>query len=183
MRKALVVTFTLFLGFATLFAQNGRLTAAEKKQQRAQEIAENYDATLELVETKRLILEANEITNRMNRRAFVNPATNFLIIKDSIAIIQLSKNDTPGFNGLGGCTLEGNLMSYEIKSDESKKQPIYIKGRIFGTALGTFDFILDMHPQRGSQVRLTSQFGHRFSMLGQVFGIDESLHHVGRRSF
>lgn len=80
------------------------------------------------------VLEAERITFRRGRPAYVNPSTNFISLQDNKAIIQIaftSKNGGP--NGIGGITLDGNASNIKMKTD--KKGDILYNMSVIGNRL------------------------------------------------
>ena len=182
MRTITLFAMLLLMGVSTGHAQ-GQLSKLERKELKQEEKRRNLEKLFTIVNQRTFIIEADNISDRYGRRLFVNPSTNFLIVEDSTAIIQLALNNGLGFNGLGGITLEGRLTSFEVKKDADNKKPIFMKARVFGTALGSIDLFLDLYSDGRSVVRFSSQYGHRFSLDGSLINLDESLPFVGTRSF
>ena len=61
------------------------------------------------------VLEADNVTTKNGATVFVNSATNFISVKGNRAVVQISpSNFTSGPNGLGGVTVDGNIMSQKI---------------------------------------------------------------------
>lgn len=90
------------------------LTKAQKKaiEKRNNEIKDslNHEAAAAAMKRGYYVLMADRML--MRGRSFMNPMpnTNFLLVQGDNAVIQLASNSgRPGFNGLGGITVEGRI--------------------------------------------------------------------------
>ena len=64
------------------------------------------------------VLEATSVTFKNGTTAFVNSTTNFISLKGSTAVVQISpSNFASGPNGVGGVTVEGNVSDFQVKTD------------------------------------------------------------------
>ena len=69
---------------------------------------EKHQLMLEMVQNRQFVLQSHTLYSRRGQTAFVSPVTNFIAVDGDNAVIQLAfDNASPGFNGLGGITLEG----------------------------------------------------------------------------
>ncbi len=69
------------------------------------------------------VLEAESVQFRNGTTVFVNTSTNFISIKGSRAVVQISpSNFAAGPNGVGGVTVDGIISGQEVRTDK--------KGRI-----------------------------------------------------
>lgn len=65
------------------------------------------------------VFEASNVTFRNGTVVFVNSSTNFISVKGSRAVVQISpSNFASGPNGLGGVTVDGMISSPEMRVDK-----------------------------------------------------------------
>lgn len=65
------------------------------------------------------VFEATNVTFRNGSLVFVNSSTNFISVKGSRAVVQISpSNFASGPNGLGGVTVDGMISSPEMRVDK-----------------------------------------------------------------
>ena len=168
------------LAFGILAAQEN-LSKAEKKALRKEEKISHYNKLTEFLVHQSFVVEGNIFVDRYGRRAFANQSTNFLILEEEQGTIQLALNNGFGYNGLGGITLSGKLTSFDIKR-RAPDQPISIQGRLVGTGLGVIDFFLDIDVDERVTARFSSQYGHRFQLIGNLFSLEETIPYIGIKS-
>ena len=176
----MMIAMTVLLAVGALAAQE-KLTKSEKKALRKAQKIEHYHKLNEFLAHQSFVVEGNIFVDRYGRRTFANQATNFLLLEEEEGIIQLALNNGLGYNGLGGITLSGQLTSFDIKQ-KAPDQPIYIQGRLVGTGLGVVDFFLDITDDKSVTARFSSQYGHRFQLIGHLLSLEETIPIVGMRS-
>ena len=182
MKRLALLAFAILL-IADISIAQGKLTKEERRALKKEAIEEKYDSVFSTLNSRSFVLESNTIADRYGRQIFVNPSTNFFLVEDSIAVIQLAVNNGFGYNGLGGITLEGRLTNFEIQRDQSSSKPLYIQARVFGTALGTIDLFTTINSAGRATTRFSSQYGHRLSLNGDLVKLEETLPFVGMRTF
>lgn len=142
--------FLLFLMFVISFSLLGQVEITDKKAQRAQAKQEKKKAKEEklewmkevtrgMVESHRFVLEADYLTGSGGNLIPVSPSVNFIAIDSSRATIQLAIVDIPGYNGLGGITVDGTVTKYEVRKIEKKKFTAYNVTVIVFSNTGTYD--------------------------------------------
>lgn len=107
------------------------MTRQEKKEaQKAMEQA-LFEEARQAIENKAFTLEADRVIFKRGRNAFVSSNTNFVMVDDDRASVQVAFNiPASGPNGLGGVTVDGNVSGYKIKTD--KKGTMYLTMSVMG---------------------------------------------------
>ena len=66
------------------------------------------------------VFEAESVTFKNGKTAFVNSTTNFISLKGNKAVVQISpSNFASGPNGVGGVTVEGSVSGLEVKKGKN----------------------------------------------------------------
>ena len=66
------------------------------------------------------VFEAESVTFKNGKTAFVNSTTNFISLKGNKAVVQISpSNFASGPNGVGGVTVEGSVSGLEVKTGKN----------------------------------------------------------------
>ena len=172
-RKIFALLPLLLIGMLAM-AQTGsdqKLTKAEKKALREEKREANLKKILKVVEAKEFVVEAHTFIDRRGLSIPINPTLNFVAIEEDEGIIQLAFGNGPGLNGLGGITTDGKVLKYEITE---KKKGIALTVRLFGSAFGATDILLDINASGNTSVKVITLNGGRFTFNGTITGIEQS---------
>ena len=117
-----VILLLLFISFISIesFSQSSNLTKSELRQMeriKRKEIAEKQavvdaEITKKIIEKKRYVLLADELSNRYGERSYVDRAINFILVDTTEAVIQVGDYYSLGANGLGGITIKGDIQRF-----------------------------------------------------------------------
>lgn len=78
-----------------------------------------FENALQAVNDRDFVLEADRITFKYGRFAYVNSSTNFISLKKDKATIQMAFNSPyAGPNGIGGITVDGIASNIKIETDK-----------------------------------------------------------------
>jgi hypothetical protein len=123
-KSTLIMAFLLALGAVTASAQDSADQKKSRKEIRAERLKASRERLAQLAKDSTLILEANILRNRYGN-SYPVTGDNFILVDGERVVLQTASNwGGPGFNGLGGITLEGRITQYEYDIDE--KGPISI---------------------------------------------------------
>lgn len=188
MKKVLFLTTLLLLGFAvTTFAQSGKETRAERREALKKERAERralearqdsvaYFKAVEAMKNGAFVLEANNVTFPNGITRFVSATTNYVQVDNGEGIIQTAFNNfayTPGPNGLGGVTVQGNISG--LKMSEDKDGNIFYSYTIQGIAISATVFITLTGGTNQAGVQISPNFNNNnMTMTGYLLPLDES---------
>ena len=146
MKRVLLAFMVIVAGLAVTapdaFAQSGNRNGRADKQQermdawkkdmaefraRSQEDREIRELTdsiagvqaMAALRNQDFVLEANTVSFRNGAMVLVNSTTNFISVKGSRAVVQISPSDfTSGPNGVGGVTVDGMMSGPEYRVDK-----------------------------------------------------------------
>ncbi len=78
-----------------------------------------FDMAVKALNERDFVLEADRITFKYGRYAYVTPNTNFISMSGDKATIQLAFNSPyAGPNGIGGITVDGTASNVKIQTDK-----------------------------------------------------------------
>lgn len=134
LRTALLIILSVFLGTATIDAQEKKPTRQERedawraermRKRRAEEMAELRNDSIEYIQAIQSLrngswaLEASSVTFDNGVTHYVTPSTNYVSANNGTAVIQTAFDNSNIYspNGLGGITVEGNITGEELKVD------------------------------------------------------------------
>lgn len=95
---------------------------AERAKMKAEENAANalaYQQAVQALKDKQFVLEADQVIFRNGQSAFVSTTTNFVMMNEQRATVQIAFNTAyPGPNGIGGVTVDGTASDMQMTTDK-----------------------------------------------------------------
>ncbi len=91
------------------------LKKSERKLEEFQRREINYILNKEIVMDSAFVLEATSLYNRFGRSVPASPSINFIAVSGDSLVLQIGSDYGLGPNGVGGITLEGRILKYEVK--------------------------------------------------------------------
>lgn len=167
----LATFFTLPAASVTAQQEQKRQEKIEKREQRKEERKKNKEKLLSLVEEKSFVIEANTIYGRYMNRHEVLPSTNFVKIEGDQVTIQSASDSGPGYNGLGGLTVNGTITRYEIKEN---KGSLYLQVHFTNVVPGHSMLNINISPNGFATARINDNRGGRATFQGNVVHPDNS---------
>ncbi len=171
-----VLIIIMMTAWQTSFAQDAKtkdMKLKETKLSRQKQMQKNKQQILELVNSRKFVLENNFIQNDEGRRVFINPMFNFIKIEGDTAIVQLSFKGLLSWNGLGGITVQGHVDKFEVDPGKSNK-PIFVQLHIQGAGVASYQF-LSIDSDGNSTLTVNSDHGGTVSFIGNIVPIDKSV--------
>ncbi|WP_300728037.1 DUF4251 domain-containing protein [uncultured Bacteroides sp.] len=183
MKKIFCLLITmLMIGISNIQAQESqqKLTREEKKALQARTDSLQFCEAVKAIENKCFTLEADQVIFKRGRNAYVNSNTNFIMVKDDNAVVQVSFNiPVSGPNGLGGITVEGNITSYKVKKD--KKGNLTLSMNVQGVGISANVSIRMPKGNNQANVDILPNFhSNRLSLRGIVLPSENSRIFKGR---
>lgn len=193
MKNLMLIILSFMLITGSVFAQDEnssgnnpnlekqQIRKANKEHKRKEAHADlmHYDS---LLHTQSWVVEAHTIYNRYNLAYPVNPNLNFVSLNDSLLTIQLSfSNSMPGSNGVGGITLDGKITRYDLSLNKDKN--IFLRCSAMTTLVGNSDLFIDIYPNGRTSVKITDNWGNRYSFDGYIVPYQQSRVFKGMTTF
>ena len=188
MKIVLFLTTLLLLSFTvTTFAQSSKEARAarrealkkEREERRALEAQQDsvaYLKAIEALKTGSFVLEANNVTFPNGITRYVSSNTNYVQVDNGEGIVQTAFSNfayTPGPNGLGGVTVEGNISGLKMKED--KDGNYFYSYTIQGVAISATVFITLTGGTNQASVNISPNFNNNnMTMTGVLLPLDES---------
>ena len=188
MKKVLFLTTLLLLSFTvTTFAQSSKEARAarrealkkEREERRALEAQQDsvaYLKAIEALKTGSFVLEANNVTFPNGITRYVSSNTNYVQVDNGEGIVQTAFSNfayTPGPNGLGGVTVEGNISGLKMKED--KDGNYFYSYTIQGVAISATVFITLTGGTNQASVNISPNFNNNnMTMTGVLLPLDKS---------
>ena len=187
MKKVLFLTAMLLLTTMATFAQTSKEARAArrealKKEREARKALEAQQDTIaylkaiEALKTGSFVLEANNVSFPNGIVRYVSSSTNYVQVDNGEGIVQTAFNNvayTPGPNGLGGVTVQGNISGVELRED--KHGNYYYNYTIQVMAISATVSITLTGGTNQASVRISPNFNNNdMTMMGILVPLDES---------
>ena len=188
MKKVLFLTMLLSISLTmATFAQTSKEARAARREAlkkerearkalEAQQDSVAYFKAVEALKTGSFVLEADYVTFPNGITRYVSSNTNYVQADNGEGIIQTAFSNfaySPGPNGLGGVTVEGNISGLNMKED--KDGNYYYSYTIQGIAVSATVFITLTGGTNQASVQISPNFnGNNMTMTGHLLPPDES---------
>lgn len=165
----------LVLSFFGTDAQNpeaSKLSKKEVKELRKAEKreikAKQFDEIAALIQNKSFALEADLLRSRYSTFN-VMQNNNFIKVEGDELVIQTANFNRIGWNGLGGITVRGKILDYDI-SENKKRINVSMTASTFD--LGNININLSVGKNGNATANLTGNFGLRTTFLGDIAALN-----------
>jgi hypothetical protein len=155
---------------------------AAKKEAKLVEQAMRMEPLNELIRNKTWVLEGNQLKADKGRMATnLNSNLNFVSCVGEDGTVQLSFNGIPGWNGVGGVTLDGKYDSYNVSEPKKKGQGVTLQANVRGTG-GFARMTLLIQSPTQVEVRISGNWGQQITLYGSIYSPDDSRVFKGMRN-
>ncbi len=182
-----IILFMLLGAFMSTFAyaqvSEKKLSRAEKKAARKAKEEAQIQEMLALLQSKHWVLEANTLYNRQNQAFQINPTLNFVGVNGDNGAIQLSLGNVMGWNGVGGVTLDGQILDYQVQAGKNNQAP-QVTMRFRGNAgVGSARIVITVNASGQATAKYTGDQGQRITFAGQLVSLANSSVYKGQSLF
>ena len=155
-----------------------RIEARElKKKENRQALAQNLDSIKEMVEEQEFALEANLLRGRYNTINLI-ANNNFIKVDGDEVVIQTSNPSRIGYNGLGGVTIVGRIMSYDVFENENS---VSLNMQVSSAVLGITTVNFNVSANGFATANIIGNFGGRATFIGDFRPLDAIHQFEGTR--
>lgn len=190
MKKIIVLTLWLLVGVFVAAQAQQTSSSSSKEERKAQREAEKarikaeeeraYAIAVQAINNKQFVLEVDQIGFKRGRNAFVTSNTNFVMLNDKRASVQIAFNTpNPGPNGIGGITVDGNTNELKVSTD--KRGNVNCSFSVQGTGISAQVFITLTHGGNKASARVSPNFNsNTLELRGTLIPLEESNVFKGR---
>lgn len=188
--KRIITLITLVLVSAStlMYAQSSSETRqaerkAQREAQKAREKAENernYAIAVQALKEGKFVLEADQLVFKRGRSAFVSSTTNFVMMDDEHASVQIAANSAlAGPNGIGGITVDGSRKEMKITTD--KKGNVNCSFSVQGIGISAQVYITLTNGGNNASARISPNFNsNTLTLNGVLVPLSQSNVYKGR---
>lgn len=170
----LLFLFSMNTGFTQSARKAQRKTEKiERKRLEKEEDAKRMAAILAVVKDRSFVVEASTLRGKYSFQHQVSPSTNFIMIDGKNLILQTAGGFGPGYNGLGGVTINGRISDYEILNPEDNDN-ISLLIQFTSSWIGPSTLNLSISADGYASASVRDNWGGRVHFRGQIETLDES---------
>lgn len=156
---------------------------AERAKMKAEENAANalaYQQAVQALKDKQFVLEADQVIFRNGQSAFVSTTTNFVMMNEQRATVQIAFNTAyPGPNGIGGVTVDGTASDMQMTTD--KKGNVNCNFSVQGIGISAQVFISLTNGGNNATVTVNPNFNsNTLTLNGNLVPLNQSDVFKGR---
>jgi hypothetical protein len=175
MKKALILILAVLLTAPSLLAQDQeslsrkeqrKLLRDQRKQENAQMEAERADLVEHMLNNQIFVLEANMLYDRYGQSTQVQSTLNFILVDTVQCVLQIGNPYYIGLNGVGGITITGKAVNYEVKKNQKKNT--YSVRFTLQSALGTYDVSMYVSSTGNADAWVTGSFSGKIRYSGRL---------------
>lgn len=175
MKTKLLLAVLLLISNA-FYAQDTKRNK-ETKAEKASRIETEYRATEGMIDSTSFVLRADYLANHYGYRKIVEPTLNFIEVDSSKVIIQTGNNLGIGYNGVGGLTLRGKIVSWRVTKNDLSKSFMISMG--ISSSLGYYDVFMNISADGRSSARISGTTRGDLIFEGIMGPLNETMTYQG----
>lgn len=185
----LVITWTVVLT-TNIFASDEptreewrNMSRSERKAYKEKVAEKEHAQTKELLESQAWVLEATQLQDRYGETYIIESTLNFVGINKEEASVQLGTSHDVGYNGVGGITLDGRVLSYEISEGNRKNSGFSVTMNLMGSSMGSTTIMMHVSGSGSARATVTTIEGDRVTYSGDIVPLNESRVYKGTTTY
>lgn len=190
MKKIIVLTLWLLVGVFVAAQAQQTGSSSRKEDRKAQREAEKarikaeeelaYKVAVQAINDRQFVLEVDQVMFKRGRNVFVTSNTNFVMLNDKRASVQVAFNTpNPGPNGIGGITVDGNTGDVKVTTD--KRGNVNCSFSVQGVGISAQVFITLTNGSSKASARISPNYNsNTLNLSGAILPLSDSNVFKGR---
>lgn len=145
----------------------------KKKEEKEKKLQENYEKLFKIMNDKNFV----QLIDCINASNNVSNWLNFVIVDSTSFTIQLSTSFGAGFNGIGGSTIKGKIITYKLAKNDKRKTCFL--GLKVETMMQTLDITIDVTASGDGRTTIITYDGGSLVLEGKVMPMNEATIMMG----
>jgi hypothetical protein len=180
-----IVTLLLIMGFLVISLDgNSQSSKPDKQERKALKEAQanaNFYFLDSLLASRRFVLEADYLQNKIGDMISVSPVLNFVKADGSKGILQTGSDMLVGYNGTGGVTTEGNTSEWKISGNH--KSLIHRVSFNLVSSLGVFNIDMTVNSDFTATAIISNNTSGKLTWRGDLVTIHDSRVFKGMETY
>ncbi len=132
-----------------------------------------FENACRLLKDQKFVIEANRVIFDRGQNVMVTPTTNFLMLNNNRAVVQIAPRSTGGPNGVGGITMDGTPSAINYRTD--KRGNFYMEYNVNGPNIAASVNITLPYGSTSPNVRISAMFNSSdITVFGDLLSPDQS---------
>ena len=180
--KNLKIYFTLILLISFVGVADAQSRSERRMQRKQERLEQQKEMIVDLAEEQAFVLEADALFDRyMNRYNMVN--NSFIMLRgDEVVLQTATPGGHPGYNGMGGITMNGRLTDYEVKEGK-KNRPVTVTAQVSTVAAGHGTIRMTIGSNGNATGIFRDNWGNRITFSGRISDLENSRVYEGMSLF
>ncbi len=156
----------------TLKSQDFREDKQSRKEAKKQMLTYNFYVLDSLLVSRRYVLEADYLQNKIGDRISVSNTINFVRVNEEEGVLQTGSDMLVGSNGFGGVTTGGNISQYKIH--RNLKSLTHRVSFNLVSNLGVFNIDMSIRADNFASATITSTRSGRLTWQGHLASLNHT---------
>ena len=189
MKKLVLTAFGALALSVSLFAQDisseawRKMSKKERKEYKLKTALLEQEKTMELLNSREWVLEANQVQDRYGKTYNIESTLNFVGVDNENSTVQLGSSSNIGYNGVGGITLVGRVANYDLTENDKAGTGAFLKIQVSGASAGHISISMSISPNGSARATVTNARGGRLTYIGQIVSLADSRVYKGQTNF
>ncbi len=183
--KKNMVGFLFVTGFLLIpfigNSQGEKSDRQERKELKKAQAKVNFNILDSLLISRRFVLEANYLQNKIGDMISVSSALNFVKVDGETGVLQTGSDYSVGYNGSGGVTTEGNISKYKVHKDYKSLNHRVSFNLV--SNLGIFNIDMNVTSDNNASATITGTGSGRLTWRGHLMAADYSRIFKGMETY
>ena len=183
--RAISLIIIMVLLASSVFAQTKEEKQAAKKakkEAKVQQDKENTAILIEMVKSKKFVLEAYTLYSKAGESFNLSSNLNFVGFDGENSTIQFSFGQLSGWNGVGGVTLDGEITKMEVNENKNGVG-FTINASVSNKGGGIVIMTFSVNSIGNARVDMQGFFGDRLSFQGNIISLEKTIVYKGTAIF
>lgn len=138
----------------------------ERREAKRAEKQAEMEGLMELAEERSFVIDADFLLDRQSRQ-YLAAANNFVSISGDKIVIQTASPVGIGYNGLGGVTVVGRILDYQVTRSKNGKA-INVTAQMTSLGMGNATVFITINGHENAQARLYGPWGRSLAFSGDI---------------
>ena len=150
----------------------------KKKEEKRAEAEKQYLETGKLLNSKKFVLEAEYLRDKMGAPQKINSTLNFISVDSINAVIQVGSVQRFGANGVGGVTTHGKIANWRVDKNDKKKS--YDLFMTINASRGVYDVNMTVDYSGHAEATLMTYTSAKITFDGSLVPLKETSTYRGQ---
>ncbi len=159
-----------------------KLKKEQEKEDKRIEREKLAELTKRIIEKRQFVIQSDYLSDRYGVRVPVSSTINFVMVDSADATMQVGSSYSPGYNGVGGITVDGSITDFNVRTVGRREDAFNITMMVHSAA-GTYDISMMVSPDGNANVNIRSNWPGQLNYHGKLVPLSAARIYKGQSSF